>query len=97
MEQKRKDFWKKKKKYSSNWELAAARSAEVIGVLTRDGGVDPTNVVLAAYGEFRPVGDNGTKEGREQLRAALKLLPGDVASMKALGDEKNLSAYEGCQ
>jgi chemotaxis protein MotB len=53
--------------YPSNWELSAARAISVLKLLVADG-VDPKLVSAAGFGEFRPVADNGTPEGRAKNR-----------------------------
>jgi len=53
--------------YASNWELSAARAAGVARSLVSDGH-PPTMVRVESYGEFKPVADNSTPEGRAQNR-----------------------------
>ena len=53
--------------YPSNWELSAARAISVVKILVSDG-VSPENISAAGYGEYRPVADNDTPEGRAQNR-----------------------------
>jgi chemotaxis protein MotB len=53
--------------YPTNWELSAARAIAVVKIL-EGGGVDPKFLVASGFGEFRPVADNGTPEGRAQNR-----------------------------
>lgn len=53
--------------YASNWELSAARAAGVARSLVMDGH-PPTMVRVESYGEFKPVADNSTPEGRAQNR-----------------------------
>ncbi len=53
--------------YATNWELSAARAIAVVRIL-KEAGVDPTALGAMGYGEFRPVADNGTPEGRAQNR-----------------------------
>ncbi|MDI9526701.1 MAG: OmpA family protein [Pseudomonadota bacterium] len=53
--------------YPSNWELSAARAISVVKILVADG-VSPENISAAGYGEYRPVADNDTPEGRAQNR-----------------------------
>ena len=53
--------------YPTNWELSAARAIAVVKLLEADG-VDPKMLVAAGFGEFRPVADNATPEGRAQNR-----------------------------
>jgi chemotaxis protein MotB len=53
--------------FPSNWELSAARAASVVHLFTRQG-VDSGRLAAIGYGEFRPVGDNETEEGRQKNR-----------------------------
>ena len=53
--------------YPTNWELSAARAIAVVKLLEADG-VDPKLLLAAGFGEFRPVADNETPEGRAQNR-----------------------------
>ncbi len=54
-------------KYSSNWELSMARAHSVI-VQLQDLGVDGKRLEGVGHGEFRPVADNKTREGRAKNR-----------------------------
>lgn len=49
--------------FRSNWELSVARSNSVIGELAR-GGLTPSRLVAAGYGEHLPAAPNETAEGR---------------------------------
>jgi chemotaxis protein MotB len=53
--------------YPTNWELSAARAIAVVKLLQKDG-VDPMMLVATGFGEYRPVADNSTPEGRAQNR-----------------------------
>jgi chemotaxis protein MotB len=53
--------------WGSNWELSAARALAVVRVL-QDKGVDPTKLAAAGYGEFQPIADNATAEGKSLNR-----------------------------
>lgn len=53
--------------FPSNWELSAARAAGVARYLVEHGH-PPTMVQVESYGEFRPIGDNETPEGRAKNR-----------------------------
>ena len=55
------------KKFPTNWELSAARATNVARYL-QSKGIDPTLLSTAAYGEYRPVAPNDTKEGRAKNR-----------------------------
>ncbi len=53
--------------FPSNWELSAARAASVVHFFTRLG-VSPERIAAIGYGEFRPIADNSTEEGRQRNR-----------------------------
>lgn len=62
--------------FASNWELSAARAARVVRLLGEEG-VDPTRMAAVGFGEYRPVADNRTTDGRRQnRRVALVVLAG---------------------
>ena len=54
--------------FRSNWELSAARAMAVLRLLVDDSGFDPTRVSASGYGEYRPIADNATPEGRRMNR-----------------------------
>jgi len=63
--------------FPSNWELSAARAINVARYLQRLG-VDPALLSAAAYGEYRPVSENDTPEGRaKNRRIEIVLVPRD--------------------
>ena len=53
--------------FGSNWELSQARALEVVTFMI-DQGMPAETVGAAGYGEFDPVADNSTPEGRAQNR-----------------------------
>lgn len=55
-------------RWESNWELSAARATRVLRHLVEVGNVDPRRISGAGLGEFRPIGDNTSREGRKQNR-----------------------------
>lgn len=57
-------------RFPSNWELSAARSASVVRYFARNG-IVPKRMSATGYGEFRPVEDNATPEGRHRNRRVL--------------------------
>jgi len=64
-------------KFPSNWELSAARAINVTKYLQQQS-VDPAILSAVAFGEFKPVADNGTVEGRaKNRRIAIVLVPKD--------------------
>ena len=55
------------KVYPTNWELSAARAINVARYL-QDQGINPELLKAVACGEYKPVADNGTAEGRQKNR-----------------------------
>lgn len=65
------------RKYATNWELSAARAINVTRYLQKQG-IDPALLTSVAYGEYKPVADNSTSEGRaKNRRIAIILQPKD--------------------
>ncbi len=65
------------KRYPTNWELSAARAINVTKYLSNEG-ITPEILSAVAYGEYKPVADNRTEEGRQKnRRIAIILLPKD--------------------
>jgi chemotaxis protein MotB len=54
--------------FRSNWELSTARAMAVMLLLVDESGFDPSKISVAGYGQFRPVADNSTPEGRRLNR-----------------------------
>jgi chemotaxis protein MotB len=54
--------------FLSNWELSTARATEVIRILLTREGIAPDRLSAAGYGEFHPIADNATDEGRRLNR-----------------------------
>jgi chemotaxis protein MotB len=53
--------------FPSNWELSAARAANVVQRFNR-AGVDPLRMEVTGLGEYHPVASNATDEGRNRNR-----------------------------
>ncbi|PKM11704.1 MAG: flagellar motor protein MotB [Gammaproteobacteria bacterium HGW-Gammaproteobacteria-3] len=60
-------------KFPSNWELASARASSVVREIINDG-IDPARLVAVGYGEYHPVADNMTEQGRFQNRRVVIVL-----------------------
>src|SRR5215470_9724039 len=58
----------KNAKFGSNWELSTARASTVIALLIEKGGISPTRLSAAGYGEFKPVAPNDSDDGRARNR-----------------------------
>jgi len=55
-------------RFPSNWDLSAARAINVVQFLRTGLGIPGERLAACGYGEFRPLADNGTAEGRAQNR-----------------------------
>jgi chemotaxis protein MotB len=55
------------RQFPTNWELSAARAINVARYLQQQG-LDPAILSAAAFAEYKPVADNGSKEGRAKNR-----------------------------
>ena len=53
-----------KRAYATNWELSAARAGAFARVLVEEFAVDPVRITIAGRGEYDPIADNSTPEGR---------------------------------
>jgi|GEM_PF-116937 len=64
-----------KQRYESNWILSTYRAIEVVKYLVEKG-LPPRSVTAAGYGEYKPVADNSTDEGKaKNRRVELFLIP----------------------
>ena len=59
--------------FPSNWELSAGRAASVVHLFT-NAGVEPRRMAAIGFGEYRPIGDNSTPEGRNKNRRVVVLI-----------------------
>lgn len=54
--------------FRSNWELSTARAMTVLLLLVDKSGYDPRKISVAGYGQYRPIADDATPEGRRMNR-----------------------------
>jgi chemotaxis protein MotB len=54
--------------FPSNWELSTARAANVVHFLQDQVAISGERLAVVGFGDFRPVADNSTAEGRAQNR-----------------------------
>lgn len=55
-------------KFRSNWQLSAIRATNATELFINGSGIPPQMVCSVGYGEFRPIGNNSTSEGRRENR-----------------------------
>ncbi|MDX1496947.1 MAG: flagellar motor protein MotD [Salinisphaeraceae bacterium] len=53
--------------FPSNWELSAARATSVVRLFSEHN-IDPQRLSIQGHGEYKPLADNGTAEGRNRNR-----------------------------
>jgi len=56
------------KTYKSNWELSVARAASAVRYMSSNSGIAAERLSATGYGEYNPIADNSTDEGKEQNR-----------------------------
>ena len=72
-------------RFPSNWELSTARALAAVRFLTERGGVDPRQLGAVGYGEFRPIADNSTAQGRARnRRIAITVVPDEMVGSDAV-------------
>lgn len=62
--------------FPSNWELSAARAASVVRMFA-ERGVSPQRMIVAGLGEYTPVEDNATAQGRNRNRRVVLVVVAD--------------------
>jgi chemotaxis protein MotB len=59
-----------------NWDLSVKRATSVIRILQNEYGLEPAKMAAAGRGEYKPVADNGSKEGKAlNRRTRIVILP----------------------
>ena len=80
-------------RFVSNWELSTARALAAVHFLTEKAGVDPRRVGAVGYGEYRPIADNSTADGRaKNRRIAITILPDELACADTVAAAKPVPA-----
>lgn len=70
--------------FPSNWELSAARAAAVVRLFEQTG-IEPSRMASIGYGEYQPISDNDSDDGRAKNRRVVLVV---MASMKGRQDER---------
>jgi chemotaxis protein MotB len=83
-------------KYPTNWELSTGRALAAVRYLVEKANVDPRRLAAVGYGEYHPIADNSTEDGRSKnRRIALVVLPEVFATEKEQSTGKPLSVKPG--
>jgi chemotaxis protein MotB len=69
--------------YPTNWELSSARSASIVRMLAMQG-VNPGRLASVGYGEFQPVANNATAEGRARNRRVVLVVSRNLDIRRSL-------------
>lgn len=76
--------------FPSNWELSAARAAGVVRILELNG-VKPQRMAAVGFGEYQPLADNETEDGRKVNRRIVIVVTRDRKTQRvvsAFGSEQ---------
>lgn len=77
----------KSRRFKNNWALSTARAVSVVDYMV-ESGFAPDNLAAAGYGEFAPVAENDTDEGRQQNRRIEIILVPDLSELPSLQIEE---------
>lgn len=77
--------------YPSNWELSTARAASIVRMLAMDG-VDPGRLAAVGYGEFQPVADNATADGRARNRRVVLVISRNLEVRRSISGTGSANA-----
>jgi chemotaxis protein MotB len=69
--------------FKSNWELSAARAVSVVKAMV-EAGFDAKNVSASGFGEFDPVAENDSPEGKQKNRRIEIILVPDLSDLPNL-------------
>jgi chemotaxis protein MotB len=76
-------------RFPSNWELSQARAIAVGYRLINEHGIDPSKIAATGYGEYRPLAENTTSEGRaKNRRVEIKIVSEEYKNIDELNDVK---------
>lgn len=74
----------KTKLFKDNWDLSTARAISIVRILTIDNGFDSKRITASGRGEFHPIKENETAEGRAGNRRTEVILSPDLKELYKL-------------
>ncbi|GAB5555848.1 MAG: OmpA family protein [Schleiferiaceae bacterium] len=78
------DAYRGRGQVSDNWDLSVMRATSVVKIITENSGIDPKRITAAGRGEFLPLADNGTAEGKATNRRTEIILTPDLTELADL-------------
>jgi chemotaxis protein MotB len=80
-------------KYPSNWELSTARATTIVRYLAASGQFRPESLSAEGYGEFKPLRNNSSIEGKQKNRRVdIVVLRPDLSPQEASSNPAERSA-----
>jgi chemotaxis protein MotB len=77
-----------------NWDLSLHRAASITRILTENG-ISPERIIASGRGEYYPLAENETNEGRVQnRRTEIILAPNSENLWKMIGDDQSMSLLQ---
>ncbi len=71
-----------------NWDLSVLRATSIVKILTQENGVDAKRVIAEGRGEYFPVADNTTTEGKSRNRRTEIILSPNLDALYKLIENK---------
>lgn len=78
-----------KGKYEDNWSLSTERAISIVRILTKEYKVDAHNIIATGRGEFYPIADNTTTEGKAKNRRTEIILSPNLSELFKLINQQN--------
>lgn len=73
--------------FRSNWDLSSARATSVVHELIK-AGIDPLRLSATGYGEYHPIADNSSEQGRFKNRRVTLVVASQAFSRYGASDEE---------
>jgi chemotaxis protein MotB len=80
--------------WKSNWELSTSRALSVLHYLSEDMKVAPVRLSVLGYGEFQPVADNSTKQGKQLNRRVEVVIFPKITKIKEAQEKESKEETE---
>ncbi|MGO0985374.1 flagellar motor protein MotB [Clostridioides difficile] len=79
----------KNSEFKSNWDLSVMRATNVVQLLIDSAGIAPNKLSAVGYGEFRPIADNSSPEGKSKNRRVdIVLVDSKFDDVENVGENK---------